>query len=329
MLVQDAQALVGCPLGQALECLQSDVLTVAEQWINTALRLAAKIFLALVVLELIVTGYALWTKTTPLGETLQHMAIKVCILATLLVGITWLATHGGALIRAPQTVANELAPSALKTVGGPLGEVAVVSASGTTVTDIVGQGIQLFAKIWYDTTTRPEGILAGALAMINPTLGVIASPASLLILVASFLVLGTFIRVAVELLKVLIEAYIAMGAGAVFLGFAAFRATATLTEGWIRYMVMVSVKLFFVYVVAAFTMTMGNQLIAAYGESTGWLLLVVDPQDPGTATYSVIPGILLVAVSMLVWGLCSLPERLAQGVTQNVSVNIKGWLSKT
>ena len=260
MLVQDAQALVGCPLGQALECLQSDVLTVAEQWINTALRLAAKIFLALVVLELIVTGYALWTKTTPLGETLQHMAIK-CVYPSDPARGDYLAGDGRAeRLSGPRRPSrtNSPPPRSKRSVGHSA-RWRWCRPSGTTVTDIVGQGIQLFAKIWYDTTTRPEGLLAGALAMINPTLGVIASPASLLILVASFLVLGTFIRVAVELHKVLIEAYIAMGAGAVFLGFAAFRATATLTEGWIRYMVMVSVKLFFVYVVAAFTMTMGNQ----------------------------------------------------------------------
>lgn len=330
-------AFEGCEASQALECLQVHILNIADRWIGASLSWASKIFASLVLVEIVVTGYSLWTKTGGWGEMLQHMATKLCVMAILLAALTVASTHGGTLLRWPPATAAEFAPSAVKIEGvdwsSPGADLGNVGAAGTTVTALIGQGLRLFNKIVYQVAARPLGMVGSLTGMVLPGSNLVAaaltSPAAALMLIAAVVVLGTFLRLAVELFGALVEAYIAMAAGAVFLGFMAFRGTAPLTEGWVRYMVSVCVKIFFLFSIAAFAMTIGNELVAIYGVADGWLAQMVDPQDPDEVVVSLAPAIALLAVCMLIWGLCRLPDRIAQVITQNLSVNIKGWMSKT
>ncbi|MDN4572045.1 P-type conjugative transfer protein TrbL [Pandoraea cepalis] len=83
---------------------------------------------------------------------------------------------------------------------------------------------------------------------------------------AGILIVVSFTVIAAQLLVTLIESYIAISAGVLFLGFAGSRWTTTFSEKYISYAVGIGVKLFVTYLIIAAGQTV----------SQGWVQLIVD-----------------------------------------------------
>ena len=307
------QAVANCPPILIFDCLQQDILSTAEFWLDRSLDIVADVFAVLLVLEIIVTGYSLWMKQGSASDILQHLAFKLVVMAAILAGFTWVASEnlGIAPLIIPQEWATDIAPdrTSVTTPTGPAG----------IVTSIIAIGLKLYAEMvaFVDAETP----LSWWEAIAN--FGIYYAIPALLMLTA-LLVVGTFIRLATLVLQVLIEGYIVMGAGAVFLGFMAFRGTAPLSEGWLRYMVHVCIKFFFVLVLCAMASRLGQDMVIAWQSSTAWFLDINDVHAG-----PLVPVLGMAAMCMIMWRLFKLPESIAQKITQNLTINIKGWLSKT
>src|SRR4029079_4122367 len=108
-------------------------------------------------------------------------------------------------------------------------------ASGTTAlspSSILDEGITLSGNIL--TATGSTGFLA------NPSGNLVGSLVSLIVLLV-------FALIAAQLVLVLVESYIVLSAGILFLGFGASRITAPLAERYFLYAFEVGIRLFFLY----------------------------------------------------------------------------------
>jgi type IV secretion system protein TrbL len=104
---------------------------------------------------------------------------------------------------------------------------------------------------------------------------------------------------------VLVESYIVLSGGVVFLGFSAFRSTAELADGYLRYAFYVGVKVFLLYLVCgvgtALSSTWVTQLQAAPDLLTG-----------GAMEWHVIGGVVVFAVMTL-----RIPNTVAGRITSH------------
>jgi type IV secretion system protein TrbL len=87
---------------------------------------------------------------------------------------------------------------------------------------------------------------------------------------------------------VIIESYIVLGAGVLFLGFAAFRGTASFAENLIAYALHVGVKIFFLYLIVG----IGTEL------ARSWPALIESSDffGPISPLFQVVGGALIFAV---------------------------------
>lgn len=122
--------------------------------------------------------------------------------------------------------------------------------------------------------TGPTGILDIGMQFAFDDLGNMNIPwsfealgAVLFKLIAQVIVVVCFTAVAAQLLLVWVEAYIALGGGVLFLGFAGFRATASYAENYLNYLVYCGVKLFAFYLVVALGVGIVQQARAVFGSN--------------------------------------------------------------
>ena len=312
------RTIPNCRALNVLDCLQQDIMTLADTWLTGSLKVMAVLFSALVVLEIIVTGYSLWMKRDSAAAMVQNLGFKLVVMAAILAGFSWLATSGGGLIpiETMEKWGESMAPPSPR----------LQRAGDSTVTALVGVGLAMFFELGFGGAKCTDGSGFGDIVCHGRYFLEQSAGNVLLNLLASLLILGTFIKMAAELLAVLIEGYIVMGAGAVFLGFMAFRGTAPLSEGWVRYMVVVCLKTFFVFVLASFVVAVGQDMLLAVRHASTLMIL---PAVGSGHVVDFTPTLAVVAVCMIMWGLSSVPEQAAQMISENITFNIKGWLSKT
>src|SRR5438128_4815800 len=121
-------------------------------------------------------------------------------------------------------------------------------------------------------------------------IGVILQDAAMAIYAAlsAFLLALCFMVVAAQLTLVIIESYIVLGGGVLFLGFAAFRGTASFAENLIAYAFHVGIKIFFLYLVVG----IGTEL------ARSWPALIRSSELFGSASpfFQVVGGALIFAI---------------------------------
>jgi type IV secretion system protein TrbL len=118
---------------------------------------------------------------------------------------------------------------------------------------------------------------------------ILQDPAMAIYAALSAMVLAlSFMAVAAQLTLVMIESYIVLGAGVLFLGFAAFRGTASFAENVIAYALHVGVKIFFLYLIVG----IGTQL------ARSWPALIQSSSffGPASPLFEVVGGALIFAV---------------------------------
>ena len=164
----------------------------------------------------------------------KNAASGLDLIGTLIQGFEWLGTHiGGASAASITSTAN----SGYLTPGG-----------------IFNEGITLASDMWQSAYS---GI---TLTNIGHDLGVVFITVPALLLVAAI-----FAFLSLSLIMALVEAYLVIGAGAVFLAFLGSRWTQQFGEKYISYAVSTGVKLFVFFLV----LTAGQQLAATWISAAG------------------------------------------------------------
>ena len=149
-----------------------------------------------------------------------------------------------------------------------------------------------------------------AMAEATRTVTVLVNPVSVLTIgIAATLTALCYVGVAVMLVLVLIESYLVLGAGVVFLGFAGFRATAPFAENYILYAFHVGIKLFMIHLLVGLG-AMLTQTWAAYIRGTA------GPLDMAPL-WQVLAGSLVFLLVVVV-----LPRSFARGITGGASLGL-------
>jgi type IV secretion system protein TrbL len=106
--------------------------------------------------------------------------------------------------------------------------------------------------------------------------------------IAAFLVAMAYTAIAAQLVLVLVESYVILGAGVLFLAFAAFRGTAGFAENLIAYTFGIGIKIFLLYLIVG----LGSQI------ARGWIPLIQSSTflGPASPLLQVVGGATIFAV---------------------------------
>lgn len=133
---------------------------------------------------------------------------------------------------------------------------AVLLNGGTWIPAVIQGFSQAGAAAAGITNLSPSGVFDQGLALANKILNATADLglldgffASLIAGISALLVVIAFAIIAAQLLVVLVESFIVIGAGILFLGFAGSRWTKFFTERYLSYLASVGVKLFVLYLI--------------------------------------------------------------------------------
>lgn len=256
----------------------------SQTWLGNAIAAGHGLFLQLAALEIVVFGLAvaLLARNGGAETVLPRLAWKLFLIAVLLTGILlyplWL----------PRIIPSftELAQS-------------ITGVDSLNPVHILKQGITLAILL------TGSSIVAG-----------FALPAPLASTLVGFSVLGillAFGAIAAQVAKTLIESWIVLSVGPLFLGFAPFRPTATLADNFIVYAFGVGIRLFFLVVMTA----VASQVVRL------WIRIVLAGGFFSLGTlFEIFLGSVLLAVTL--W---TIPARIADTLTRGWNLGIKEGLS--
>jgi P-type conjugative transfer protein TrbL len=144
-------------------------------------------------------------------------------------------------------------------------------------------------------TVSPSGIIdigrESSLTILNALdVGVMLSNPAMAIYgaIAALLVALAYTAIAAQLVLVLVESYVVLGGGVLFLGFAAFRGTAVFAENLIAYTFGIGIKIFLLYLIVG----LGSQI------ARGWIPLIRSSTffGPASPLLQVVGGSIIFAV---------------------------------
>ena len=214
-------------------------------WMTTAIGYAKDIFGSLAVLEFVWSGAQYALRKNDLPEFITSAFLKILSLSFFFF----------VLIDMAPTFIPDIINSFI-TIGANIGGVPMISVDspGTFVSLGIGMVVQMFNGL-------------GKLSLGNE-IGAIFPVA-----LAALFIFIAFIIIAAQLLIILIESYIVLGAGAVMLGFLGSRWTNTFGEKYYGYAVSIGIKLMVIELVAGLGMKMAGvwmeELLHAQGVHLG------------------------------------------------------------
>lgn len=214
-------------------------------------------FALLAAIEVAISGLAYGLRRDALEEVLSRFVLKFAMLSVVLTAVTFSGTW-------LPIVLNGFAAAGERAVGQ------------TGITD-PSEVIDLGASI------------AGQMMSIMDGWGIVRHPVlSLYSAICAVIVFLSYVYIAAQLLVVLVDSYILVAQGALFLAGAAFRMTAGYAEGLLNRVVYIGTKIFLLYVVVA----TGVEL------SRGWpALLAADPSfAAGSPVWQIIGGAVVFAL---------------------------------
>lgn len=212
-----AQSTGAVQASGTLDAIASSYREASRLWLTRLTGVAQQTFVTLAGIEFAISG-ALWgLRRDSLDDIAGRFLLKFVLASFLLFLITAFATWGPAIV-------DGFAAA---------GEQAV---AGTTVSPsrVIDLGMALAERIGeaFDTW----GIVT------HTMMAIVSAVAVLLIMLA-------YIGVATQLILTLVESYIVLGGGVLFLAFASFRATAAYSENFLNYAVSVGIKVFLLYLI--------------------------------------------------------------------------------
>jgi len=323
---------------QYITCTLNLVLGIMEDWYGRGLQIAEGIFLSLAALEMVVTGYSAIRKKGDPMEIIQIAAIK-----GLGIGLIWILINfsqvwlGTSLMHVPLNMSQSMAIAVMNEKGelvhnpdGSLSDEQTVRAP--TPATMIGQAIYVVGTTVGAIPARYWG--QGVLGLV-PFAGsfFIASKWGMaLVLIVCLANAFVFVRFGIELFKTIIECYLVTGGGIVLVGFFAFRGSAPIAEGILLYIVQLTIKMFFLILAAFLCLELTDAILAMLSNSEDFLGLTSGNGivDEASNTLFALPlfamAIMLGLGAMIAHSMMSIPDKMAQTITQRLSINIKGFL---
>jgi type IV secretion system protein TrbL len=251
-------------------------------WRPRLIPVAQRLFMLLAGIEFAVSG-AIWAlRRDSLDDIAAKFLLKFTLVAFLLALITsftyWIPP-----------IVNGFAAAGERAIG-----------SGTTVSP---SGI---IDIGRETSLSVLRTLDLGVMLKNPAMAIFGALAALIIALA-------YVAIAAQLVLVLVESYVVLGGGVLFLGFAAFRGTAAFAENLIAYTFGVGIKIFLLYLIVG----LGSQI------ARGWIPLIQSSSffGPASPMFQVVGGSIIFAVLTI-----RVPHVVATRLSGNASFGIANAL---
>ena len=229
----------------------------ARGWLPRLVPVAQRLFVLLAGIEFAVSG-AVWAlRRESLDDVAGKFLLKFTLIAFLLALITsfhyWIPP-----------IVNGFAAAGERAIGQS------TTVNPSDVIDIGRENSMLVMKS-----------LRVSVVLQDPAMAIYGA-------LSAFIIALSFMAVAAQLTLVIIESYIVLGAGVLFLGFAAFRGTASFAENLIAYALHVGVKIFFLYRIVG----IGTELARSWPA----LIQSSDFFGPVSPLFQVVGGALIFAV---------------------------------
>src|SRR5579883_381528 len=196
-------------------------------------------------------------------------------------------------------------------LGGSAGGVSVSSLSAS---GIMGAGIQLAGHMLHSAASASQ---TGAVT--NPITLLISGPSSigttLFLFAGAVLMVGAYMIVALHLVMSMVEAYVTVGAGYIFLGFGGSRWTLPYTEKYLGMVVAAGIRI----MVLELLIGLGSNLYPQWDQMAQKISAIPDLMDGGTVggQWSGIELEAALVTSIAIYGLlCWMIPRLASNVVQ-------------
>jgi type IV secretion system protein TrbL len=267
------------PLQVLLDSYQS----ATQSWLGHAIDAGMSIFRKLAALELVAFGLLVVIKSRGgAAAILPDLAWKLFLISLLLTGLLLYPLWVPAITPSFTQLAGDI------TGFSTLNPMVVVEQGIALAVAVVAAG---FKAGWLG----PD--LAGALWVILAAVGILLA----------------YLAMAAVMTRALIESWIVLAVGPLFLGFSPFRMTAQLADNFIIYAFQVGIRLFFLIVLMS----------AGRGAAFAWVQAIAssDLHD-----YNLLLGI-LAGAAILAYVLVSIPGRLADVLTRGWQLGIRQGLS--
>jgi type IV secretion system protein TrbL len=273
-----AQTNTPVPPAGALDAIANSYHTASQLWLDRLTGVAQHTFVVLAALEFAISGFLWGIQRDSLDSIAARFLVKFILVAFLLVLITAFGTWITPII-------DGFAAAGEQATGG-------LTVSPSRVIDLgmaLAQRIAVSFDTWGVVTHFMMAVVSG---------------------IAVLIILLAYIVVATQLILTLVESYIVLGGGVLFLGFTAFRATAAYGENFVNYAVHVGIKIFLLY------------LIVGVGTSvTAGILTVIQAQPAFSTDLTPLGQVLGLAVIFAVMAI-RIPNHIAARITASHSLGI-------
>ena len=226
-------------------------------WRPRLVPIAQQLFMLLASIEFAVSGLVWALRHDRLDDIAAKFLLKFTLTAFLLALIT------GFTFWIPPIV-NGFAAAGERAIGSS----GTVSPSG-------------IIDIGRETSLSILSALDVGVMLTNPAMAIYGA-------IAAFVVALAYTAIAAQLVLVLVESYVVLGGGVLFLGFAAFRGTAGFAENLISYTFGIGIKIFLLYLIVG----LGSQI------ARSWIPLIQSSSffGPASPLFQVVGGSLIFAV---------------------------------
>ena len=254
-------------------------------WRPRLIPVAQQLFMLLASIEFVVSGI-IWTlRKDSLDDIAAKFLLKFTLVAFLLALITsftfWIPP-----------IVNGFAAAGERAIGAG----GTVSPSG-------------IIDIGRETSLSMLGALDAGVMLTNPAMAIYGAIAAMIVALA-------YTAIAAMLVLVLVESYVVLGGGVLFLGFSAFRGTAAFAENLIAYTFGVGIKIFMLYLIVG----LGSQI------ARGWIPLIQSSTffGPASPLFQVVGGAVIFAVLAI-----RVPNAVASRLSGGSSFGIANALRAT
>ena len=253
----------------ALNTIQNVYQTAMHGWFSTLQGIANDLFFSLAAID--ITWMALtWMLTRKTFDEIVPSVLKKVMtlgffLALLTNAGTWVPDVIDSFIDAGQQAGTyqTLTPSTIMTdaIGASVGILTGTTPAAAGQTAPAQQSVFQKVLSTVESATSPLGDIEDVLLRI----------------IVAFVVFAALTYIAIELLVLLIESYVVIGAGVLFLGAGGSRWTTKFVDGYLNYMVSLGTKLFVLYLIVGALVfkvlpainTMLSSLTTGFSPSTG------------------------------------------------------------
>ena len=168
--------------------------------------------------------------------------------------------------------------------------------------DVLGLGVQL-------STSMVNGFFDGV-GLMDLSFNLVAT--AILVALSALVVEIMYAVIAAAVVVVLVESFIALAAGALVLGFAAFRGTANLADRFVAYVFNLGIRLFSLFLLVGI----------GFNVAQGWLPLIQGGTDDVAAMLAVLGGSLMFMLLVVV-----IPAKVSSLLTRDLTVGFERALS--